>query len=165
VQQWFLLVGALLVAMAFGSSVVRRLPLSPAMLYLAVGFAIGPGGARWIDVDIVGDAATSSSGRSRCAGHALFGGHATALPNHWRSWWLPLRLATLGMVLTTVLATVAAHWVLACRGRPHAAGRDTHTDRSGACVELQIRNPGDRDAVRLALTAEGGPTTVPHFRR
>jgi len=50
-HQWFLLVGALPVAMAFGSSVVQRLPISPAMLYLAVGVGIGPRGAAWLDVD------------------------------------------------------------------------------------------------------------------
>src|SRR4029450_13017179 len=100
-QQWFPLVGALLVAMAFGSSVVRRLPLSPAMLYLAVGFAIGPGGARWIDVDIVGDAAIIELLAEIAVLVTLFSvGMRLRLPNHWRSWWLPLRLATLGMVLT-----------------------------------------------------------------
>ena len=85
-QQWFLLVGALLVAMAFGSSVVRRLPLSPAMLYLGVGFAIGPGGARWIDVDIVDDAAIIELLAEVAVLVTLFSvGMRLRLPNHWRS--------------------------------------------------------------------------------
>jgi len=157
-QQWFLLVGALLVAMAFGSSVVRRLPLSPAMLYLAVGFAIGPGGARWVDVDIVGDAAIIELLAEIAVLVTLFSvGMRLRLPNHWRSWWLPLRLATLGMLLTTLLAAVAAHWLL---GLPWPAALLlaailAPTDPVLAS-ELQIRDRGDRDAVRLALTAEGG---------
>jgi hypothetical protein len=34
----------------FGDSVVQRLPISRAMLYLAVGVGIGPHGAAWLDV-------------------------------------------------------------------------------------------------------------------
>jgi sodium/hydrogen antiporter len=50
-HQWFLLAGALLVAMAFGNSVVQRLPISPAMRYLAVGVGIGRHGAAWLDFE------------------------------------------------------------------------------------------------------------------
>ena len=39
---WYLIVGALLILMALAGSVVRRLPLTTALLYLGVGAALGP---------------------------------------------------------------------------------------------------------------------------
>ena len=51
------MVGVLLIAMTLGGSFVARLPLSAAMLYLAVGYAIGPAGIALIDLDAVRDAA------------------------------------------------------------------------------------------------------------
>jgi sodium/hydrogen antiporter len=49
---WFVLVGLLFVGMALARSVVRRLPLSTAMLYLAAGAALGPHGAGLLDMDV-----------------------------------------------------------------------------------------------------------------
>ena len=41
---WFVVAGALLVSLAVVGSALKRLPLSAAMLYLAVGAALGPAG-------------------------------------------------------------------------------------------------------------------------
>jgi len=41
---WALVAGVLLIAMAFLGTWVERMPLSPAMLYLGAGFALGPTG-------------------------------------------------------------------------------------------------------------------------
>lgn len=40
--QWFLLVGGLLLAMGLTSSVLKRLPVTSAIIYLAVGVLVGP---------------------------------------------------------------------------------------------------------------------------
>ena len=40
--QWFLLVGSLLVVIGVARGVVRRLPITSAMIYLAVGLIVGP---------------------------------------------------------------------------------------------------------------------------
>jgi len=40
--QWFLLVGGLLLTMGLASSAIRRLPVTPAIVYLAVGVIVGP---------------------------------------------------------------------------------------------------------------------------
>jgi NhaP-type Na+/H+ or K+/H+ antiporter len=39
-----LIVGAILIAMALLGTLVERLPLSPGILYLALGYALGPAG-------------------------------------------------------------------------------------------------------------------------
>ena len=40
--QWFVLVGGLLLAMGLTASVLKRLPITPAIIYLAVGLLVGP---------------------------------------------------------------------------------------------------------------------------
>ncbi len=157
-HQWFLLVGALLVTMALSSSVVRRLPLSPAMLYLAVGIGIGPDGAGWLHVDLIESAAIVELLAEIAVLVTLFSvGMRLPLPQKWRSWRTPIRLATLGMVVTTALGTVAAMWVLDLPWQAALllAAIMAPTDPVLAS-DLQIRKPSDRDAVRLTLTAEGG---------
>ena len=39
---WILVVGAVLIAVALFSTVLKRLPLSASMLYLSAGVALGP---------------------------------------------------------------------------------------------------------------------------
>ncbi len=53
---WYLTVGALLVLMALAASVLKRLPLSFAMFYMAAGIALGPIGVGLLRVDIIRDA-------------------------------------------------------------------------------------------------------------
>ena len=40
--QWFLLVGGLLLAMGLSSTLLKRLPITTAIVYLAVGVTVGP---------------------------------------------------------------------------------------------------------------------------
>ena len=40
--QWFLLVGSLLLARGLTSTLLKRLPVTPAIIYLAVGLLVGP---------------------------------------------------------------------------------------------------------------------------
>ena len=54
--RWFLAAGAVLVAMALAGSVLRRLPLSASMVYLAIGAVLGPFGLALLVVDPVGQA-------------------------------------------------------------------------------------------------------------
>jgi Kef-type K+ transport system membrane component KefB len=40
--QWFLLVGGLLLARALTATLLQRLPVTPAIVYLAAGLLVGP---------------------------------------------------------------------------------------------------------------------------
>lgn len=42
---WYLVGGAVLITMALAGSLVKRLPLTPSMLYLTIGVGLGPYGA------------------------------------------------------------------------------------------------------------------------
>ena len=95
---WFVVVGALLVGMAAAATVVRRLPLTTALLYLAAGVALGPAGARLVQIDPVRDSALLERMAEVAVLISLFGAGLklrTALTDP--RWRLPVRLATLSM--------------------------------------------------------------------
>ena len=48
---WAFIIGALLTMMALAGTLLQRLPLSTAMLYLAAGFGLGPAGLELMTPD------------------------------------------------------------------------------------------------------------------
>lgn len=97
---WFLLIGALLVAMALGRGLVARLPLSGAMVYLVVGFLIGPACANLLPVSLDGDVRTL-----RVVAETGLVVSLMAIGMHLRVplWRLPLRLGFPAMFATVLL--------------------------------------------------------------
>lgn len=156
--RWAVLIGLLLVVMALGTSVLKRLPLSTAMLYVAVGVAVSPIALHWSEIgpfthplllerlsEIVVLASLFTAGLK--LSHGLGD----------RRWLLPLRLATLSMVVTVACIALAGWWLL---GLPPGAaillgGLLAPTDPVLA-AEVQVQEPGDRDQLRFALTGEAG---------
>ncbi len=47
---WTLIIGVLLISMALSGTLLKRLPLSTALLYLAVGYGLGPAGLALIKI-------------------------------------------------------------------------------------------------------------------
>jgi len=155
---WFVLVGTVLIAMAFSSHLVQRLPLSPAIVYLCVGAAAGPAGFRLIAVDPVDGAPVLDVLTEIAVLITVFAvGLRLRVPFRWSAWRLPVRLATWGMVLITALIALAG-WALL--GLPPVAalllGAVLAPTDPVLASDVQIREPGDRDVVRRSLTAEGG---------
>jgi NhaP-type Na+/H+ or K+/H+ antiporter len=155
---WFLLVGSVLVVIGLTGRVVNRLPLSPAIIYLAVGWLIGPAGADLLSVDPIDDAAVLEVLTEIAVLITLFAvGLRVQLPPGSGGWRVPVRLAGIGMVITTALGALAAWAVL---GLPWAAAVLlaavlAPTDPVLAS-DVQVDAPDDRDAVRLSITVEGG---------
>jgi sodium/hydrogen antiporter len=52
---WYIVAGIVLCAMAIAATLIRRLPLSTSMLYMPIGWALGPHGL--YAIHIVNDAA------------------------------------------------------------------------------------------------------------
>jgi len=158
VAVWSAVVGLLLIVMALGDSLLARLPLSTSMLYLAVGAAFSPlwlgwtalapqthGKALELLAEVVVLLSLFGSGMKMSAG--LSDGR----------WLLPLRLATVSMVVTVAL--VAGLGVLAL-GLPLGAaillgGILAPTDPVLAS-DVQVAEPGDRDRLRFSLSGEAG---------
>jgi sodium/hydrogen antiporter len=152
-----LMLGLVLVAMALAQGPVERLPLSAALIYLAVGWIAAALGTPLEGADPQAQAPQLVVVSQWAVLISLFGiGLRLRAPPTFIAWRTAAQLASSGMVLTIALATVAGHWLLGLDW-PAAlllAAILAPTDPVLAS-EVRIRDTGDRDAVRLSLTAEG----------
>lgn len=155
---WFLLVGVVLIVMALSGRLVQRLPLSPALIYLAVGALIGPAGIALLPIDPIDDAPVLEVLTEIAVLITLFAvALRLRLPLDAPAWGVPVRLAATGMVITTVLCAVAAHGLLGLSlGAALLLAAVLAPTDPVLASDVQIEEPGDRDAVRVSLTAEGG---------
>lgn len=153
-----LLLGSALLLLVLADAAVRRLPLSPALVYLGAGFAtghlLGPPDIRGLIPAI----SSLSTGVEFAILLSLFAvGLRVRVPPSPRAWRVALLLAGPGLVVTIVLTAVGAHLLL---GLPAAAalllGAILGPTDPVLASEVQIRSNSDRDAVRLSLTTEGG---------
>lgn len=155
---WSVMVGLLLVLMALSGTVLARLPLSTAMIYLGVGVLASP---LWWDMahlDLSIDSVLLERLTEGVVLMALFTAGLKLSPGLGdKRWLMPLRLAVLSMLATVVLIAAAGIWLL---GLPPGAaillgGILAPTDPVLAS-DVQVRDHADRDRLRFALTGEGG---------
>lgn len=155
---WYVLVGALLIAMALARNVISRLPITGAMIYLAVGFAIGPAGAGLLDVDLYRDTHTLRVLTEAGLIVALFaiGLHLRAPLGH-RIWSPPFRLALPAMIITIALMAAGAYFGLNLPlGPAIVLGAALAPTDPVLASELRPREAGDEDPLRFSLSGEGG---------
>lgn len=155
---WFLLIGCLLMVMALTSRLVQRLPMTGAVVYLAIGVAIGPWGAGLISIDLQRHGHVIELMAELGVLISLFAvGLKIEVAFSQRAWRVPLRLATVGMAVSIGLIALAAAAVL---GLPWPValllGAILAPTDPVLASEVQIRHPGDRDRLRFSLTTEGG---------
>jgi NhaP-type Na+/H+ or K+/H+ antiporter len=153
---WFIVVGALLIAMALGGSLLKRLPLSTSLLYLVVGFALGRFGLGRLDpyaqtksLELLTEVAVLIS---------LFtAGLKLRAPLRDEQWRTAVRLASLAMVLTVALVAAAGVWLL---GLPLGAavllGAVLAPTDPVLASDVQMEHPFQRDTLRFGLTGEAG---------
>ncbi len=154
---WFLIIGAILVLMAFAGPLVQRLPVSAAIIYLAVGWAIGPAGVGLLAIDPAQHGAVVEVLAEIAVLVSLFAvGLKLRVPLTHRTWRVPLRLASSGM-LASIVITACIAWLLLGLPWPVALllGAVLAPTDPVLASDVQIRAPDDRDAVRFSLTAEG----------
>jgi NhaP-type Na+/H+ or K+/H+ antiporter len=153
---WFLVAGGLLLFMALAGSVLKRLPLSTAMVYLAVGLALGPLGAGLLDLQLIRDAHLIERVAEVAVLISLFSaGLKLRMPFTEGRWRLPGRLAFGSVSLTVGLIALVG---VAGLGLPLGAavllgGLLAPTDPVLA-ADVQVEHPGDRDRLRFSLTGE-----------
>ncbi len=155
---WYLIAGGVLIAMALAGSLVKRLPLTPSMLYLALGVALGPYGAGLIRIDPVKDAHIIERIAEIAVIISLFtAGLKLRSPLADPRWLLPVRLASLSMVVTVSLITLAGVTLL---GLPLGAaillGAILAPTDPVLASDVQVSKPTDRDRLRFSLTGEAG---------
>jgi NhaP-type Na+/H+ or K+/H+ antiporter len=155
---WSVVIGLLLIFLALSGTILARLPLSTAMLYLGVGAAASPWGLDVLRLDIGQHMLLLERLTEVVVLVSLFTAGLKLSPGlKDRSWVLPLRLALVSMAVT-VLAIAAVAYVFL--GLPPGAcillgGILAPTDPVLAS-DVQVNRPGDRDRLRFALTGEGG---------
>lgn len=104
---WSLFVGALLLSLVLLGTVLGRLPLSSAMLYLALGWFLGPEALNVLAPDPARHAALLEVVTEVALLISLFAvGLQLGVPLRDRRWWLPLRLAFVSMA--AMVAMIAA---------------------------------------------------------
>ena len=157
-QSWYLAAGIVLCAMAIAATLIRRLPLSTSMLYLPIGWALGPHGLGAIHLHIVNDAGIIEEITKAIILISLFSaGLKMRLPITSRLWFLSLRLAFLSMLITVALIALAGVFLF---GLPAGAailmgGILAPTDPVLAS-DVQVENPYQLGALRFGLTSEAG---------
>jgi NhaP-type Na+/H+ or K+/H+ antiporter len=158
---WFIVIGIVLSMMALLGSVVDRLPLSSALIYLLIGVALGPGVSGWLDIDPRRDAALLETLFLIAVLISLFTvGLKLRTPESLftrRLWGLPLRLAGPAMIVTIALVAVVGHLLLALSW-PVALllGAMLAPTDPVLASDVQVQHEDDRDDVRFGLSAEGG---------
>ena len=158
IASWSVVAGLVLVVMALGDSVLARLPISTAILYLLLGVAASPVWLGWTSIDLRHDFADLERLAEVVILLSLFsaGLRMSAGLGDGR-WLLPLRLATVSMLATVAfIAVLGTLWL----DLPPAAaillgGMLAPTDPVLA-ADVQLVEAGDRDRLRFALTGEAG---------
>jgi NhaP-type Na+/H+ or K+/H+ antiporter len=155
---WATIVGGLLIFMALAGSVLARLPFSGSMIYILVGLAVSP---LWLHLSQLQPVASSQFVEHLTEVVVLVSLFTSGLKLsagiNDRQWLLPVRLATVSMVVTVAIITLVGWGLL---GLPVGAalllaGILAPTDPVLAS-DVQVTEPMDRDRLRFALTGEGG---------
>lgn len=155
---WFLLVGALLLCMGLTAGVIRRLPVTTAIVYLVVGIVLGPTVLYAFHFNPLEESRVLALASEVAVLLSLFtAGMKMPVPVTVSRWRMPILLAFPGMAITAALMTAFGWFAL---GLPLGAavllaGILAPTDPVLA-TEVQARHPGDRDRLRFRVTCEAG---------
>lgn len=156
--QWFLLVGGLLLARGLTASMLTRLPVTPAILYLAVGLLVGPTVLNVFHFNPLKQSALLEVLTEVAVLISLFSaGVKMPVPVSFARWRTPILLATASMAISVGLVTVFAYYLLDLPvGAGVLLGAILAPTDPVLATDVQIRHPGDRDQLRFVLTCEAG---------
>ena len=155
---WFVITGVLLIGFVLTGTVLKRLPVTPSMFYLAAGAWLGPWGVGLLHLNALDDTTLLERLTEIAVIVSLFtAGLKLRLRASDRRWRAAILLAAVAMVLT--IGGVAA-FAVAAMGLPLAAavllgGLLAPTDPVLAS-DVQVAHAHDAEPVRFSLTAEAG---------
>ena len=155
---WFTVAGGVLIAMALAGTVLKRLPLTTALVYLAIGVGLSPLGIGLLPFDPVRDAVWLERLAEVAVTISLFTAglklHAPLRDGRWK---MPIRLATVSMVATVGLVAAVAYWGLGLPlGVAILLGAALAPTDPVLASEVQVDDTTDRDRLRFGLTGEAG---------
>ena len=160
--QWFMLVGGLLLAMGLTASILKRSPITSAIIYLAVGVLVGPTVLDLFHFNPLKQSALLEVLTEVAVLISLFSaGVKMPVPFNFAHWRTPILLATVSMAITVVMVAEFAYYVL---GMPLGAGvllgaivaPTGTTPALSACVSALESVGGESGATRTPFPAQGG---------
>jgi NhaP-type Na+/H+ or K+/H+ antiporter len=158
IEIWYLVAGAIFILMALMGSLVKRLPLTSSMVYLFIGFVLGPVAVGLVRLDPLESAETLEHVTEFAVIVSLFtAGLKLRTPLRDPMWRVPVRLATLSMMLTVGLIAVAGVYGLGLSwGAAVLLGAVLSPTDPVLASDVQVEHAGDRDRLRFSLTGEAG---------
>lgn len=152
------MVGGLLLVMGLTFTVLKRSPITAAIIYLAVGLVVGPSVFNLFHFNPLKEAALLEALTEVAVLISLFAaGVKMPVPFSLVRWRAPILLATVSMTVTVAMVAAFGHYVL---GLPLGAavllGAILAPTDPVLATDVQIRHPGDRDQLRFTLTCEAG---------
>jgi sodium/hydrogen antiporter len=157
-EVWFVIAGILLIGIALSGSVLKRLPLTAAVIYLVAGAALGPWGTGLLQIDALRDAELLERLTEVAVIVSLFtAGLKLRIPGTDRRWRPAILLASFAMLLTVAALATFAVLVL---GLPVSAavllGAVLAPTDPVLASDVQVEHAGDAEPLRFSLTAEAG---------
>jgi len=155
---WSAFVGLLLIVMGLSTTLLSRLPLSTSMLYLAVGVAASPFWLGWTTLTVPPHTVLLERLAEVVVVLSLFtSGLKMSVGLGDGRWLLPLRLASVSMLVTVALIAVAGVVLLKLPiGAAILLGAILAPTDPVLASDVQIAEPTDRDRLRFGLTGEAG---------
>lgn len=154
----WVVVGLLLVIAAVLSTVLARLPLTSAILYLLAGVGLGPYGLALVRLDMMRNSALIEVLSEIVVIISLFGaGLQLRTPITDRRWLLPVSLAVIAMTATVGLSAVVGVYLFSLPiGAAILLGAVLAPTDPVLASSVQIESPDDKDDLRFGLTGEAG---------
>lgn len=144
--------------MALARSILTRLPVSTAMIYLGIGIAAGPFAFDLVDIDPIRESLLLERISELAVLISLFASGLKLSPS-WSDghWQIPARLAFVSMAVTVGLITLFGVWVV---GLPLGAavllGAVLAPTDPVLASDVQVEHPGDKEPFRFGITGEAG---------
>ncbi len=156
--QWFLLIGGMLLTIGLTSPYIKRLPVTSAIIYLAVGLVVGPTVLNAFHFNPLKESALLEVLTEVAVLISLFAaGVKMPVPVTLSRWRTPILLAFVSMSITVGIAAAFAHYVLHLPlGVAILLGAIVAPTDPVLATDVQIRHPSDRDRLRFHLTCEAG---------
>jgi NhaP-type Na+/H+ or K+/H+ antiporter len=155
---WFFLVGVLLLSMGLLAPVIKRLPVTSAIIYLTVGLLFGPTGLGLYHFNPLQESALLEILTEAAVLISLYAaGVKMPIPMTLSRWKSPIRLAFISMTVTVTMVALFGYYILELPlGAAILLGAIVAPTDPVLATDVQIRHPGDRDLLRFTLTCEAG---------
>lgn len=155
---WFILIGSLLLVVGFTFSYLKSVPATSAIVYLLIGFVVGPMGFNLFHFNPLEESALLELLTEIAVLISLYcAGVKMPAPVTLKRWRTPLQLAVVSMALTVGLVTLFGYyWLALPLGAAVLLGAVVAPTDPVLATEVQVRHADDTDQLRFSLTCEAG---------